>query len=106
MPNQNATAKALPHVLSSYGIRYFEVLVGSAATAADTVTISQADGVDLDTVPVAAIAFLDSGSNPKSYQAMTLTSFDRSTGVLILTVPAAGALSAGDKILITAFANV
>lgn len=98
MANQTGTAKSISFGPNRPNLVFAECTAPGAISAAETFTVASPDGIDDDMMPIMAVVASDDAT--AVYQAMTLTSFNPATGSLVLTVPAAGAVGAGDKVKI------
>ena len=66
-----------------------EAPCGSAMSSGDTNVISPPDGLDITFVPD-TVSAVDKTASPNLYYAVTLTSFDPTTGKLTITAGSAG----------------
>ncbi len=96
MANFNKTSQYGHHGLNESNLSYDRVAIAEAIAAADTITVTPPEGLDAAMLPVHAVA--SRTATPRTYQPLTLTSYNQVTGVLILTVPGGGALGAGDTV--------
>jgi len=110
MTNAVATVKALPHGLNETAILYAEAVCPGVVSAGGTLTLSPGDGVPVDAVPIHMQILRPTSPLPNLYvegigaeAASTkpyLTSYDDTTGTVIITVPASTGtpLAAGDVV--------
>lgn len=104
MTNQASVHQFMPHGLDESNIIYSKAVVPGAVTATSgTLTLTPVAGIDITTTPIYAIV-LRPGTAPQQFYPITLTSFDPTTGTIVLT-NGGTALQAADVVYLVSFVN-
>jgi|FreactcultureFD7_1027221.scaffolds.fasta_scaffold01344_3 hypothetical protein len=98
MTDHAVTAQTLPRGVNMSNLIVLKITPSVAVPQNDTMTGTIPTGLDVTYIPVFAVAW--HSATPKTSVAVTVTSYNFTTGQFVLTVSGAAGISAGDEVFV------